>query len=175
MRNQTRARLDRALVTHDLFADDAFLELTDEIDDLIARRAYELFESSGFTHGHAHEDWLRAESEILLNVPVDITETETELTVRADVPGFSEKDIEVRVAPRSLCIVGQRHESSEQKEGKTIYSERSATQIFRVLDLPFQIDTDRVNAIVSDGILAIKLVKAGLGKKISVRAKAAAA
>jgi HSP20 family protein len=175
MKNQTPTQLDRAPIIHNLFAGDPFSELAQEIKDLIACRAYELFESSGFTHGHAQADWLRAESEILLNVPVDITETETELTVRADVPGFGEKDIEVRVAPRSLCITGQRNQSSEQKEGTTVYSERSAAQIFRVLDLPSQIDPDRVNATVSDGLLTIKLLKVGMGKKIPVLARAAAA
>jgi type II secretory pathway predicted ATPase ExeA/HSP20 family molecular chaperone IbpA len=158
-----------------LSPDDPFFELAQEINDLIARRAYELFESTGFTHGHAREDWLRAESEILLNVSVDVKETETELTVRADVPGFGERDLEVRVAPRSLCITGKRQESSDQKEGKNVYSERRATQIFRVLELPSQIDPDRMNATVSDGILDIKLSKVGLGTKVPVRAKAAAA
>ncbi len=174
MKNETPTQLDRALTIHDLFAGDPFFEIAQEINDLIARRAYELFESSGFTHGHALEDWLRAKSEILLNVPVDVTETETELTVRADVPGFGER-LDVRVAPRSLCITGKRQESSDQKEGKTVYSERRATQIFRVLDLPSQIDPDRVNATVSGGLLEIKLLKVGLGKKVPVLAKAAAA
>ena len=141
---------------------------------MIARRAYELFASSGFTHGHAHEDWLRAESEILLPAPVDVTETETGFIIRADVPGFGEKDLEVRVAPRSLCITGKRQESSDQKEGTTIYSERPSTHIFRVVGLPSEIDPDRVNATVSGGLLEIKLLKMGLGKKVPVLAKAAA-
>jgi len=143
-----------------------FIEPTQEINDLIARRAYELFESSGFTHGHAHEDWLRAESEILLQAPVDVTETETGFTIRADVPGFREKDLEVRAAPRSLCITGKRQESSDQKEGTTIYSERHTKQLFRVVGLPAEIDPDRVNATVSDGLLEIKLLKVGLSKKV---------
>jgi HSP20 family protein len=152
-----------------------FIEPAQEINDLIARRAYELFESSGFTHGHAHEDWLRAESEILLQAPVDVTETETGFTIRADVPGFREKDLEVRAAPRSLCITGKRQESSDQKEGTTIYSERHTKQLFRVVGLPAEIDPDRVNATVSDGLLEIKLLKVGLGKKVPVLAKAATA
>ena len=106
---------------------------------------------------------------------MDVTETESELTLRADVPGFGEKDLEVRVAPRSLCITGKRHGSSDEKEGKTVYSERHPTQIFRVLDLPSEIDPDRVNATVSDGVLAITLSKVGMGKKVPVLAKAAAA
>ncbi len=69
-----------------------FSEREREINGMITRRAYELFESGGYMHGRDRDDWLRAESEILLNVPVDIRETETELMIRADVPGFSEGD-----------------------------------------------------------------------------------
>src|SRR5229473_2091548 len=152
-----------------------FIEPAQEINDLIARRAYELFESSGFTHDHALEDWLLAESEILLQAPVDVTETETGFTIHADVPGFGEKDLEVRVAPCSLCITGKRQELSDQKEGTTIYSERRSKHIFRVVHLPAEIDPDTMNATVSGGLLEIELLKVGLGKKVPVLAKAAAA
>jgi HSP20 family protein len=164
-----------ALGIPDLFAGDPFFKLAQDFNDLIARRAYELFEASGYTTGHAHEDWIRAQSEILLKVPVDITATETELIVRADVPGFGEKDLEVRVAPRSLCITGKRQEAAEQKDGNTVYSERLSTEIFRVLDLPSEINPDKVKATVNDGLLEIKLLKVGLGKKVPVLAKTAAA
>ena len=173
MKNETSRQLARTLEIRSLSAGDPFIEPAQEINDLIARRAYELFESSGFTHGHAHDDWLRAESEILLQAPVDVTETETGFAIRADVPGFGEKDLEVRAAPRSLCITGKRQESSDQKEGTTIYSERRSKHIFRVLQLPAEIDPDTVHATVSDGIVEIKLVKAGLSKKVPL-AKAAA-
>jgi HSP20 family molecular chaperone IbpA len=175
MGSQTATALVRAPEILTLFAGDPFFERAQEINELIARRAHELFESRGFAHGHDREDWLTAMSEILLNVQLDITETETGLTIRADVPGFSEQDLEVRVAPRSVCITGKRQEASEQKEGETVYSERRSNQIFRVLDLPSQIDPDRVNATLSDGVLEIKLLKVGMGRKIPVLAKAAAA
>ncbi|PYU19740.1 MAG: hypothetical protein DMG32_23730 [Acidobacteria bacterium] len=176
---QSRTRVSSAAATpvrtSPLFPDGPTFELAQEINDLIASRAYELFESGGFTHGHAREDWLHAESEILLKVPVDVTETETELTVRADVPGFGEKDLEVRIAPRSLCILGRRQETSDQKEGKTVYSERRSKQIFRMLDLPSEIDPDGVYARVSDGLLEIKVSKIGLGEKVRVVVRAATA
>ena len=155
--------------------DDPFIELGREINDLIARRAYELFESGESAHGHDRENWLTALSEILLNVPVDITETETGLTIRADVPGFSRQDLEVRVAPRSVCITGKRQEASEQKEGETVYSEGRSNQIFRLLDLPSEIDPVTVAATPCDGILEIKLLKVGMGKNIPVRARVASA
>src|SRR5882762_9927343 len=172
MKNETPRQLLRTPEIRSLLAGDPFIEPTQEINDLIARRAYELFESSGFTHGHAHEDWFRAESEILLQAPVDVTETETGFTIRADVPGLGEKDLGVRVAHRSLCITGKRQEASDQKKGTTIYSERPFTHIFRVLHLPAEIDPDTLNATVSDGLLEIKLLKVGLSKKVPL-AKAA--
>src|ERR1700730_7919117 len=93
MGNQTETALVRAPDILALSAGDPFFERAQKINELIACRAHELFESRGFAHGHDCEDWLTAMSEILLNVPVDITETETGLTIRADVPGFSEQDL----------------------------------------------------------------------------------
>jgi HSP20 family protein len=172
---ETDSKCFFASETPTLFPGDAFFELAQEVSNLIWCRAYELFESKGSAHGYDREDWLQAASEILLSVPVDVAETETELTIRADVPGFGEKDIEVLVAPRSVCIAGKREEVSEQKEEKAVYSERRSNQIFRVLELPSEIDPDRVNASVSEGILEIKLLKAGLGRKVQVLAKTASA
>src|SRR5260370_38681119 len=112
MKSETPRQLVRTPEIRSLFAGDPFSEPAQEINDLIARRAYELFESGGFTHGHADEDWLLAESEILLQAPVDVTETETGLTIRADGPGFREKDLELRASPRPLGITAKRQASS---------------------------------------------------------------
>ncbi len=172
---ETPTELLRAPEIFKLFAGDPLFERVHEIKGLIARRAYELSEARGFTDGHELEDWLRAQSEILRGSPVDIRETETELTISVEVPGFRERDLEVRVEPRRLFISGKRQEAPERKQGKTVYSERLANQILFVLDLPAPIDPDKVNATLSDGVLEVKLLKAEAGKKIPVRTKAATA
>jgi len=154
---------------------DPFFELASEIENQIARRAYELFESRGSAHGCDHDDWLRAQSEIVVNVPIDVSETEAELIVRADVPGLNENDVEVRVAPRALCIVGKRKMGPTREGEKSLYSERTSNQIFRALDLPSEIDPERTVATLGDGVLEIKLLKVGAGKRITVRARAATA
>jgi len=161
--------------TLSLNAGDPFFELAQEMNERIARRACELFEARGSLHGHDREDWLQAESEFLRSVPVDVLETETELTIRADVPGLNEKNLEVRVTPRSVCILGKREEAAEQKDGNLIYSERRASQVFRVVNLSSDIDPEKVNASLADGILEIKLMKVGTGKKVVVLGKAATA
>ena len=159
-----------------LVSHDPFIELAREINDLIARRAYELFESGGSAHGHDRENWLQAESEILFNAQADIRETETAVTIRVDVPGFSENDLEVRIAPRRVYITGKRPEASEQQEAKTVYSELPSGRIFGVLDLPSQIDPDLTEVTLSGGVLEITLLKAAeMGKKVPVLAKAARA
>src|SRR2546425_4269231 len=172
---ETATELLRAPEIFKLFPGDPLFERAQEIKELIARRAYELSEARGFSHGHELEDWLRAQSEILRGGPVDIRETETELTICAEVPGFRERDLEVRVEPRRLFISGKRQEGPERRQGKTVYSERQANQIFFVLDLPAPIDPDKVNATLSDGVLEVKLLKTEAGKKIAVRTKAASA
>ena len=130
-----------------------------EIENTVARRAYELFASSGFTHGHVLKDWLFGESEFFGRTPVEVKETERELTVKAGLPGLTEKDIEIHVEPRRLFISGVREEKSEdKKKGETFYSERS-DQVFRTIDLPDDVDPDKVNATLSNGELDIMLPK----------------
>jgi len=175
MRVETESRRFLAPESPTLNPGDAFFELSQEFRDLISRRAYELFELRGSVDGSDREDWLQAESEILLNVPVDVVETETGLTILASVPGFAEKELEVRVAPRSVCITGKREEVSEQSDEKGVYAERRSSQIFRTLELPSEIDPERVKATASDGVLEIQLLKVGLSKKVPVLAKAASA
>lgn len=157
---------------------DPFLERVQEINDLIALRAYELFEAGGFEHGRDHEHWLRAEAELLHPAPVEMIDAETELIVRAEVPGFSPQDLEVRIEPRRLCIAGRHQGTTERKEGKTIFSERQSNEIFRLLDLPIEVDPSGVKTALRDGLLEITLTKAEAGKKIpglTVRAKVASA
>jgi len=175
MENQATREGGRAPGVAKLFIGDPLFEQLQEINNVIANRAYQLFVSRGCSPGQEFEDWLRAESEILHPIPLDVTDIESQLVVRAEVPGFTEKDLEVRVAPRCLLIIGERQEPLEQRTGRTVYSERHANQIFRVLDLPARIDPDGVRATLSDGILEVTLSKAEMAKKIPVLGKAAVA
>ena len=129
--------------------------------DSIARRAFEIFDNNGRWLVHELEDWFRAESELLHPVHLEITESDDNLTVLAEVPGFSTKELEINVEPRKLTIAGKHEAQQESKKGKTIYSERCAEQILRVVDLPAEVDSSKVSAILKDGILNIELPKAG--------------
>jgi len=150
-----------------------FVRKMEEIENRIARRAYELFASSGFTDGHDMEDWLLAESELFGRMPVEITQTDKEVMVKVGVPGFAEKDIEIRTEPRRLLISAVREEKSEnKKKGETVYSE-SSDQVFRAIDLPAEVDPARIKTSLSKGELDITLPKKEISKKVTSEQKAA--
>jgi HSP20 family protein len=156
-------------------AGDPFFARMQEINQQIAQRAYELFQKCGCVSGHDTQHWRQAESEILRSMPLDIIETENGFTIRAEVPGFAEKDLEIEVEPRSMCITGQRTEETRQQEGKMVYTERRSNQIFRVLELPARIDPYQVKATLHDGLLEVNVAKAEMTKKVPVMTKAASA
>ena len=138
--------------------------------DAIARRAFEIFDAEGRWLGHDWEHWFRAESELLHPVHLEVTESDDNLTVRAEVAGFSTKELEINVEPRRLTIAGKHEAHEESKKGKTIYSETCANEILRVVDLPMEVDSSKVSATLEDGILNIQLPKAAHEQGSSHRA-----
>ena len=125
----------------------------------IARRAFELFEGSGHNGGHELEDWLKAESEFLHPVPLEIAEADHALTVKAEVPGFTEKDLKISVEPHRLTITGRRDAQDRKKAGKTLYTETWSDEILRVVDLPREIDpaAKSLRATCVEGVLTVTL------------------
>ncbi len=150
--------------------------LFDRIQDLsnsIARRAFEIFEDRGRAFGHDLEDWLRAESEFLHPIHLDIAESDDAVTVRAEVPGFSAEELEVGVEPHRLTISGKREANEERKSKKTIYSEHCQNQIFRAIELPAEVDSSKVTATLKDGVLELAMPKVTKTQKVRVEEKPA--
>jgi len=139
----------------------------------LARRAYEIFDGSGRKLGHDLEDWFQAERELLHLVKVTVTETERTLEVKAEVPGFNEKELEIGVEPRKLAITGKRETSKEEKKGKVVYSESSSDQLFRIIELPAEVDATKAAATLKNGVLEITLPKMLAAQPVRVQPKAA--
>ena len=148
------------------------LEQFDRSYNSIARRAFELSLGDERSLGHELDNWLRAEAELLFPVPIDMIESDSNFTVRAEVPGFTAKDIEIKVEPRCLRIAGKR-EVKDAMNGKKIRAEWKADQVLRAVDLPVDIDTANVDARLKDGILVIDLPKATYAKSIQIEPKSA--
>lgn len=148
-------------------------ERMNEIHNKIAQRAFSLFENNGQTFGHELQDWLMAEGEFLAPIRLELSETETELAVLAEAPGFTEKEIEIFAEPGHLFITGKRQKKSGERQRKTIYSEMASTEIFRSISLPAEIDPEKISAVVKNGVLEVSMQKAKAAKKVPVLTMAA--
>lgn len=156
-----------------LIENDAFIARMQELHESIGRRAYEIFAENGFNFGHDLEDWQRAESELLQPVSLKLTETDDAISIRGEVPGFTAKEIEVKVDPHRIFISGKQEKSSERMKDDATISERSSKEMFRECQLPAEVDPQKVTAELKDGVLEIHLPKCVKRTKALLASKAA--
>jgi HSP20 family protein len=151
----------------------SLLDQMNEMFDALSRRAYSIFEENGHAFGRDLEHWFQAERELLHPVHVNVAESDDSLHIQAEVPGFTEKELEISVEPSRLTITGKREASKEEKKGKTVYAERCADQILRIVDLPAEVETDKVSAMLKNGVLELTMPKAAKARAIRIHPKAA--
>jgi HSP20 family molecular chaperone IbpA len=140
----------------------------------ITKRAYDIFEKNGHSFGHELDHWFQAERELLHPLHLDVTESKEALDIKAEVPGFNEEDLQIDVEPRRLVISGKREAKKEEKKDKTVYSETCSDQIMRVIDLPADVETQKVSATLKNGILELHLPKTSKARSVRVEPEAAA-
>jgi HSP20 family protein len=150
---------------HELF------EHTQDVFHLIALRAFEIFESRGRAQGNDKEDWFVAESELLKPVKFHLSESGEQLTARAEVPGFNREDIKVSLEPHRLSISGKAGPREDHQTGKHTHSLRREQLMFRVIDLPCEVDLSRAKATFNDGTLEVVMPKAAPAKSLRVETK----
>jgi len=146
-------------------------EHTQDVFDLIARRAFEIFEGRGRAQGNDREDWFLAESELLTPVKVHLSESGEQLTARAEVPGFNREEIKVSVEPRRLSISGKASPHEDHPSGKHAHSLKHEHLMFCVIDLPTEVDLSKAKATFHDGALEVLMPKAAPAKSLRVETK----
>ena len=105
--------------------------------------------------------------------PVDIVEGEKDVTIRAELPGIDPKDLKVSIQGNQLELAGEKKECCETKD-KTCYRSESRYGAFqRTIELPEGLDTEKVNAQYSNGVLTLTLKKTpqSTPKRIEVAVK----
>jgi HSP20 family protein len=91
--------------------------------------------------------------------PVDIYEDENSLSLRLEIPGMKQEDLDIRLENHTLTIRGERKFEKEDKEENFHRIERRYGSFTRSFTLPNTVDTDNVRADYKDGILSIELTK----------------
>src|SRR6476646_7142524 len=101
--------------------------------------------------------------------PVDIYEDEHNITLKLEVPGIDEKDIDVRVENTTLIVHGERKIEKEEKEENFRRVERQYGEFTRSFTLPSSVDSAQVSADYDKGILKIKLAKRAEAKPKQIK------
>ncbi len=95
---------------------------------------------------------------------MDVTETEDELRVTVELPGVSEKDVEVSLEEDLLIVKGEKKTSRDEEGEGVRHVETCGGSFQRTLRLPCEIDIDAVKARHTDGVLTVILPKAAEAK-----------
>jgi HSP20 family protein len=104
--------------------------------------------------------------------PVDIYEDEHNITLKLEVPGIDEKDIDVRIDNNTLTVHGERMIEKEEKEENFRRVERQYGSFTRSFTLPSSLDTGQVSADYAQGVLKIKLAKKAEAKPKQIKVNA---
>jgi HSP20 family protein len=103
---------------------------------------------------------------------IDVSETNNEITVRAEVAGIDPNDLEITVTGNLLTLAGDKKESTERKGENFHHSERRFGSFRRSVSLPSEVNTDDARAEHRNGVVNITLKKkeSAVPKRIAVQA-----
>jgi len=101
--------------------------------------------------------------------PVDVYEDEHNVTLKIEVPGIDEKDIDVRIENNTLTVHGERKFEKEEKEENYRRVERQYGSFTRTFSLPTTVDQESVQADYDKGVLKVKLNKKAEAKPKQIK------
>lgn len=138
---------------------------------LFSREVDRLFDDVGRGWAVAPFRFLEPKSTGELVPRLDVSETEKEIKVAAELPGMDEKDVNVTLEGDVLTLKGEKKAEAEEK-GKNFHRvERTYGSFQRVITLPAEVDATKVTAGFKKGVLTVTLAKspAAQTRKIEVK------
>jgi HSP20 family molecular chaperone IbpA len=115
----------------------------------------------------------RTRPEKVYTPAVDIIEKKDEIIVTADMPGVDERSVDITLEKNILTIYG-RVDAELPKSHRLVYAEYGTGDYSRSFTLSEEVDRDRIQATVKNGVLRLVLPKAAAAKTRKIEVKAAA-
>ena len=103
--------------------------------------------------------------------PLNISEDDSNLYVRAELPGVDPNDIEMTTKENNLILKGERKIAAEGEKVSYHRRERDAGKFRRIISLPTQVDADKVTAVCKNGVLTVTLPKSAEAKPRQITVK----
>lgn len=101
--------------------------------------------------------------------PVDITESENEYQIKADIPGMKKEDIKISLEDNTLTISGERKEEKEEKGKNFVKKEKTFGSFMRSFSLPHSVDSKGIKAAYKEGVLNITVPKSEESKPKEIK------
>ncbi|MGC8659442.1 MAG: Hsp20/alpha crystallin family protein [Desulfomonilaceae bacterium] len=137
--------------------ENTLVEFRKEVDDLFNQ----FFGSSGWLPGTYFSRGF--------SPAFDVSETDDDIIIKAELPGIDPKDIEVNLTGNTITVKGEKKEEREEKEENMHRVERSFGVFSRSVALPCDVKQDQIEANFKHGVLNLKLPKADTSKKRSIK------
>ena len=102
---------------------------------------------------------------------INLTEDKDGYYVRAELPGLKANELNITATGNSLSISGERKIASEGKDIRYHRRERESGSFSRIVSLPGEVDSDKVEAKLEDGILTVHIPKAEVTKPKQITVK----
>lgn len=116
--------------------------------------------------------WTEEGEEHALGIPVDVYETDTEVVVKAEVPGIKKEDLDINLQENTLMIRGQSTQETEVQEEGYYRKEIRTGSFYRAISLPSEVKADEVTASCDSGVCTIRAPKAKeekIGRKVEIK------
>lgn len=88
---------------------------------------------------------------------IEVSQRNSELVVRADLPGMKKDDVSIDVSENAITISGERRQEHKTERGGVFQSERSYGSFYRTIPLPEGAMTDQAKATFKDGVLEVTM------------------
>jgi HSP20 family protein len=102
---------------------------------------------------------------------LNMSEDDSNLYVRAELPGVAPEDIEMTTKENNLILKGERKIAPEGEKVSYHRRERDAGKFRRIISLPTRVDSDKVTAVCTNGVLTVTLPKAAEAKPRQITVK----
>jgi HSP20 family protein len=134
-------------------------ELTDRFSRLLSRWPSR---TTGAREALTVADWAPS---------VDISETDNEFLIKAEIPEVDKKDVKVTVQDGLLTLQGERKQEKEEKGKRFHRIERSYGTFLRTFEMPDGVDEEKLKAEFKDGLLLVHLPKTEKARSKAVEVK----
>ncbi|UIE39553.1 Hsp20/alpha crystallin family protein [Leptodesmis sichuanensis] len=111
------------------------------------------------THRHPESGLLPTAKGGLWTPAIEVQETDTDVILKAEIPGIAAQDLDVRVGETSVSIAGEHREETKTEKQGYFHSELHYGSFHRVVPLPVAVQNDQVKADFKDGLLTLTMPK----------------